>query len=72
MKHLKKKNYIKQTDFQNNVQFSALVSRRLSHHKTVVSDYSFVFLKTIKTIVINHDFNFKFKIVIVNYNFDYF
>ena len=51
--------------FQNNVQFNAFESHKLSYHKTVVGDYDFVFLKWLETVVTNHGFNFKLKLQLV-------
>ena len=45
---------------------------KLSCHKTVIADYSFIFLKRLKIVVINHDFNYKFKTIIDDYNFELF
>ena len=51
---------------------------KLSHHKTVigdhglVGDYGFIFLKWLETVVTNHDFNFKFKVAISDYAFEFF
>ena len=45
---------------------------KLPCHKTVVGDYSFIFLKWLETVVTNHGFNFKFKAVVGDYGFDFF
>ena len=41
-------------------------------HKTVVSDYGFIFLKWLEIIVTNHSFNFNFKVVVIDCGFDFF
>ena len=48
------------------------VPHKLPRHKTVVDNYGFIFLKWLKTVITNHDFNFKFKAVIDDYDFDFF
>ena len=48
------------------------MSHKLSYHKTVVGDYNFIFLKWLETINHDHGFNFKFKVVINDYDFDFF
>ena len=45
---------------------------KLSCHKTVVGDYGFILLKWLETVVTNHGFNFKFKVVVSDYDFDFF
>ena len=48
------------------------VSHKLSCHKTVVSDYGIIFLERLEIVVTNHGFNFKFKVVVSDYGFDFF
>ena len=45
---------------------------KLPCHKTVVGDYGFIFLKWLETVVTNHGFNFKFKVVIGDYSYNFF
>ena len=48
------------------------MSYKLLCYKTVIGDYGFIFLKLLETVVINHGFNFKFKVVVSDYGFDFF
>ena len=48
------------------------MSHKLSYHKTVIGDYNFIFLKRLETVVTNHGFNFKFKVAISDYSFEFF
>ena len=66
-----KKKSIKYPHFQNNAQSNVFAPRKLSCHKTVIDNYGFTFLKTVKTVVINHGFNFKFKTVVDDYDFNF-